>query len=411
MDLDDISFGADEYVDVRTFTRQRKGDELIIGLPGARSFIALPATAVEILDQLAAGRTVGEASSFYKAKYDETPALEELLTELAARGFVRRIGRGEERDAEIENPARSYLSFMSQRAASAIFSRPILGAASVLVFLAFIALVTDPSLLPRPKNIYFTDHRTRYLLFLVLWNYAAVFVHETAHLVAARAVGVNAAFGIGSRLWILVVETDLTGLWALPKRQRFLPLLAGVMVDTVCLSLGLLLLELQHRSVLPMPALAVELIGAVSFSYLMRLLWQCFLFVRTDFYYVFASLCGCTNLMQDTEIYLRYLLARALPWIDERERPVIRLSELRIVQLYAPLWVGGRILALLSLFLISLPLMARYMKDIVSALAGGTAAERADGLGVLVLTVLMLGPMLWGLGLWILSLSRKEATR
>lgn len=411
MDSDAHSFGPEDQVAVSAFTRQSSRDGVIIGLPDARAFIALPAEAVELLDQLAAGSTVGEAAAYYLAKYEETPALDELLVELAARGFVRSITPGESPAAAAARATQAASPLAGQRAARAIFSKLLLGAGAALVALALALLATTPELIPGPRSIYFTDHRTRYLLVLVLWNYVAVVIHEMAHATAARAAGVKARFGIGTRLWVLVAETDLTGLWALPKRQRFLPLLAGAAVDALSFSVCVVVLALQRRAVIALPVPAVKLIAAVSFTYLMRLLWQCFVFVRTDFYYVIANFCDCANLMQDTEALLRHYWRRAVRWGRERARPEIPAAELRCVRLFAPVWLGGRILAFLSLFLITLPVTLLYIRSVAHALTRGTSPERADGLGVVVLSVLMFGPVVWGLALWLVSFAKREVVR
>ena len=66
---------------------------------------------------------------------------------------------------------------------------------------------------------------------MTIFTYGGIFVHELAHLIAARAVGVNSRMGISHRLWYLVAETDLTGLWSVTRNQRYLPMLAGMIVD------------------------------------------------------------------------------------------------------------------------------------------------------------------------------------
>lgn len=44
-------------------------------------------------------------------------------------------------------------------------------------------------------------------------------LHELCHWLAARAEGVKARVRIDRRLYMLVFETDLTGLWGLPRRR------------------------------------------------------------------------------------------------------------------------------------------------------------------------------------------------
>jgi hypothetical protein len=46
-------------------------------------------------------------------------------------------------------------------------------------------------------------------------------VHELAHLAAARSLGVPARIGLSTRLFYLVAQTDVSGIWAAPRRARY----------------------------------------------------------------------------------------------------------------------------------------------------------------------------------------------
>ena len=64
-------------------------------------------------------------------------------------------------------------------------------------------------------------------------------LHECAHWLAARAVGVPARIRISRRLFFLAFETDLTGLWSVPRRRRFGAILAGMALDAAILAVVL----------------------------------------------------------------------------------------------------------------------------------------------------------------------------
>src|SRR6201999_3517219 len=115
------------------------------------------------------------------------------------------------------------------------------------------------------------------LTLLVVISYIAVFLHEFGHLVATRAVGVNSRMGISHRLWYLVAETDLTGLWSVPRNQRYLPMLAGMIIDITVLSLIVLLLLCQDLRLFMLSSFSLHLLRAMAFTNLMRILWECFL--------------------------------------------------------------------------------------------------------------------------------------
>jgi len=54
-----MAYALEDFVEILPFTRQPEGDEVVIGQPETGVFLALPAEALEILDDLGVGRSVG----------------------------------------------------------------------------------------------------------------------------------------------------------------------------------------------------------------------------------------------------------------------------------------------------------------------------------------------------------------
>src|SRR5450755_5100260 len=90
-------FAADARVAVATFSCHRDGQNTTIGHLSRGVFLTIPAEGVEILDALAAGKTVGEAVRCYERAHGETPDAEDFLTALTAHGFVAACGEGDPR--------------------------------------------------------------------------------------------------------------------------------------------------------------------------------------------------------------------------------------------------------------------------------------------------------------------------
>lgn len=228
-----------------------------------------------------------------------------------------------------------------------------------------------------------------------------VFLHEMAHLVAARAVGVDSRLGISNRLWILVAETDMTGIWGVPRRQRYLPFLAGPLFDAVLASLFLLSLFAGRSGWVSLSPMAVRLLSGALFVSFMRLLWQCYFFLRTDLYFVVANYFGCKNLMADTATFLRNqtaLLMRKLQPVDQSHIPA---GEMRVIRGYSLVWVAGRAVALGTLCLISLPLMWHYGVAIITTLGMGVGQNPARFVDVVVIGTISLTLQVTGLYMWI----------
>lgn len=158
-------------IDVYPFTCEPDGEEVVIGRPDTAVFLAVPPEAVEILDYFAQGQSVGEVRALLGAKYGETPDLTEFLELLAQKGFLApRTGAAAPASPfppSGEPPRRYHFAGIPQPVARAIFSRPVLLAAGILIGLAVTAVVLAPEIVPGWRAIYFPENMT--LLTLALW--------------------------------------------------------------------------------------------------------------------------------------------------------------------------------------------------------------------------------------------------
>ncbi|MEG4005454.1 hypothetical protein QUA41_01865 [Microcoleus sp. Pol11C1] len=409
------NYTTDTRVAVYPFTRQDEGKEFVIGCPDTAVFLVLPLDAVELLDYLAEGKTVGEAQSLYQQKYGEVPDLADLLEILERQGFVQPLVKGKTAQSQalmqmIDRPGKSksatvrfHFASLPQSLAQRIFSRRVLLSCGILIGLALLALTVEPSIVPGWDALFFKENLTLMRLVLSLIGYLTLFLHEMAHLVAARAVGVSSRLGISNRMWFLVAETDMTGVWSVPRNQRYLPFLAGPLLDAVSASVLTLIFFAQNYGWLVLHPVLFQLGRATLLVYLMRLLWQCFLFVRTDFYFVIANFFGCKSLMKDTEIFLRNQAAQFWRWVRPVNQSHIPVAEMRVIRWYALLWLVGRIAALGSLIFISIPLLWHYCLQIFTVFSAGYQANPYAFVDVLLMTLLVLGPDSAGFWLWIRS--------
>lgn len=409
------TYARDSFITVYPFTQQPDGEDVIIGRKETGVFLAVPPEAVEVLEHLAQGRSVGEAADLYRQTYGEAPDLDDFLGLLESKGLVSPAGDDHRRTSHPSSPVqtrvlRYHFSNFPQAVAHRLFSHPLLDVYFLLIAFGLVLVAVDPWLRPGPRDWYFPSHRTLSWSLLILASYATIFVHELGHLTAARALGINSRLGVGHRLWYMVAETDLSGLWTVPQQQRYLPLLAGVLVDAVSASLLVMLLFAHHHGWLDLGWLLVRLARGMVFAYLMRILWQCFLFVRTDFYYVIASLFKCRNLLKDTEDFLRNSVARVIPGIRTVDQSAIPKAERRVIRIYALLWLSGRVFALTLLFTVTIPLAIRYIRNLGTVFSAGYAAGRYNFVDAVLMAAYFLVPLTFGFALWFRSLVRRTRT-
>jgi hypothetical protein len=102
------------------------------------------------------------------------------------------------------------------------------------------------------------------------------------------------------RLYIPVAETNLTQLWSVPRKKRYIPFLAGMLNDTLVLSFLIFLLWFSDLT----PILGLESVTAFARLAILllyySLIWQFLLFIQTDLYFVISNFFGCRNLYSDS---------------------------------------------------------------------------------------------------------------
>jgi hypothetical protein len=393
-------------VAVSPFTRHSEGGEVVIGRPEAAIFLALPPDSLDILDQLAEGKTVGEVQALYRETHGEELDLDDFLRSLEQEGFVSPLQDTSQPSRAAAPRIRFHFTGIPESLARRIFSKPLLAFYGSTIFLAVAILVSHPTLLPDWRALFFTQDITIAFISLTLLGFVSVFLHEMAHLVAARALGIPSRLGIGNRLWILVAETDMTGLWDVAPSRRYLPFLAGPLMDAFCASLLVLTCFAQHSGWFSLPPFVAALLKAQLLGYLMSLLWQCYFFVRTDFYYVVANFFGCKNLMDDTATFVTNQVSRLFPNVKKKDQSHLPPRELRAIRWYSGFWLVGRVIALGVLFTLSLPLIWHYLLLMFSP---ATLGASTDARMELVWTSLLrFAPQLAGMWLWLRSFYKPQ---
>lgn len=408
-------YTRDTFVHVLPFTRQHEGDEVIIGRVETGVFIAVPSGAVEILDHLASGKSVGETADLYRDAYGQAPDLDDFLVALQAKGFIDPTSGAEQaafeesapayNDAPRKSPApkRYHFGNFPQSLARRIFSWPMIALSALLIAFAVLLMARDHSLWPNRDTLYISDHRAIILSVLAVVSYISIILHELAHLIAARAVGVKSRIGFSRRMYDFVIETDLTGLWAVPKRQRYLPFLAGCLFDATIASFMVFLLCAHKKGWIAFSATSERIWLTLLLTYIARIFWECLVFVRTDYYYVLAIWLNCRNLLGDTEAFLKNQVARLLPWIGAVDQSAIPRRERKILPYFAVVWIVGRFVALYWLGVFILPLLYRYLADFAHSTAKYTI-NPAGFWQALGMVCIVIGPPILGLVMWVRSL-------
>jgi putative peptide zinc metalloprotease protein len=197
---------------------------------------------------------------------------------------------------------------------------------------------------------------------------------------------VHGYFSLGMRLYLPVAETNLTQLWKVPRRKRYIPFLAGLLNDGLFVAVTIILLWLSDLGLIP----RVELIHAFGKFLVLVLsfgiIWQFLFFVRTDIYYVVSNLLGCRNLYNDSWNLILNTLSSSLRL---RTRSFeIPTKELRIIKLYAPFMLIATVMSISAFTLFGLPILFQIFLEAIQILSLGYKANLLNFVEGLLLTCL-----------------------
>lgn len=359
-------------------------EHAIAGRVATETFVALPVIGGRALELLAREPSIGDAEDALRSETETDVDLAEFAHSLMDLGFIRAV---DDRPLGPDETLRSSLPWLGRKPSRWLFSAPAKLVFAVLVVAGALSTALDPSLLPRPSDFFWSQSTSLVLVGNTVMFLGALALHEVAHLAAARSVGASGRFSLGTRLHLLVAQTDMTGLWAVARRERYRTYLAGMSCDLVLLSIAVL--ALAH---LAMPADLHRLLSAFVLLLIFGLGRQLQLYTRTDVYFVLADLLRAKNLMEDAAAYTLSHVRRCKGLLKrprrlQPARDVLRAlspRERRNVQMYAPIMVIGSAVALSFAALYGLPIILDLSSHAIEATRAGAtqgdAARLADGL-------------------------------
>ncbi|SCG75222.1 hypothetical protein [Micromonospora coxensis] len=320
--------------------RQEDEDEYVVGDPATGTFVVVPEVGARLVALFAAGRSVAEAADEVERQTGEPVDALDFVEVLVEAGVID--GRPEDAAAAAA-PARYWsVSRIPARLVRPLFGRVAWTGYVAALLATLVMFAAEPSLLPHYEDTFiFPD----VVLSLLITNVVVVvltIVHEVWHALAGAAVGVPSRLRVERRGIFPVLETDLTGLWALPPERRYGPFLAGMAIDSVLLFAAVAPRFAWSRGWIDLPPELVRFLAMVVFSQAVKLAFQTLAYLRTDMYLVMATATGCRNLHQVTRLSLKRRIRR----LSAEENTILRHAhdtDLRVSRWYRLLYLAGLI--------------------------------------------------------------------
>jgi len=95
-------------------------------------------------------------------------------------------------------------------------------------------MVRHPQLAPSYRNMFFTNYLVAVELVAFLGQVPLLLLHEAAHTLAGRRLGLPTRLAVGRRLYYVVFLTTMDSLVSVPRRSRYLPMLAAYSPISPC---------------------------------------------------------------------------------------------------------------------------------------------------------------------------------
>lgn len=384
---------------VRPLSIVPDGDEFLVGDVERTEYVMLPRIGVDVIRLLQAGHTLAQTCATIGPEVD----VPDFVNSLLDLGF-----------ASVQ-PSGSVVAAARQvQVGLPLGLRHLFGPvgwtlAGISVALSLAIVARWPALFPTYQDIFFLGSPLPSIVCITLLTYGLAAVHEVCHWAAARAAGVDAQMTINRRLYFLVFETDLSGLWSLPRGRRYGPLLAGMAFDTMvfcAVELGRAGVELGWWQLAPGVG---PLLGAVAFVQLIALAAQGYVFMRTDLYAVLITATGCINLWRINQLRL-LALVRRLNVAQQAELAAAHGRDLEVARWYAPISVVGVGLAVACFGVYFLPATLHLLEWLAATLSAAQLAS-PEFWAALAFSIVVLSPRVLTLAVLSRDLYRRFAPR
>lgn len=391
----------DEIYFVIPLSVQKEGEIYCIGNAELDEFYQFPEVGLNIIRMLQGGASVATIETTLAQTSDESVDVREFIDTLLEIGFIHPEAerhRFQESVEAIRNTDKRLVFRANPRIARMVFSWPSLALYLGIVGYAAYSAIQDPQLRLNLEAFYLERNLTLTLVLLLLMYAFTASLHELGHMLAAARQGVDSRLGLSNRLWDIVAEADMTGLLALPREKRYLPMAAGMLVDVF--SIAAITLILKWLFVNSPNGFAIQLLQALALQITISITWQFNIFLKTDVYYLICNYFGYADL--NAQAYLFYqnqLHAFSFGLLGKRIEP-LKPQQVIIARTFFAIWLIGRIASIGFLVLILIPTLYRYFERAVETYHNPYMPASA-AIDIAIFATISTAILLAGLYMWI----------
>ncbi len=313
-------------------------------------FYEMTEVCIEAIKLMDKGERLGEIEKTLKLRFlEEDVNLLDFSQQLLDLGLIEEIDGVKVIKQEKEKDGLGFF-WISPKAGKFFFNKFTLGLYISLFVVNLILLLTKPSLFPSYQDVFISDVMVVNMIAYLGVTFSLVLIHEFGHILAMRSYNLPTRLGVGHRLLLVVLETDMGSVWRLPVKDRNVLYLAGLCFDTV-----ILFTALMSKLIFPnAPGVFLSLMSLAVYDVFIRVVYQCCVYMKTDLYFVIENVTGYYNLMENAKQKIR----NQLPFLKSNtDKDEVFLGEKYIVYGYAIFYAAGVTVTLLLISIFYIPVL------------------------------------------------------
>ncbi len=367
--------------------QEKDKENFYIGNKNVNTFCEVPEEAVKVLSLFDGKRTIEEVKKDSKVQFQADIDVLDFVETLNELGLIYSLdGEIIGSDNEICHPQKL------QRVADFFFkgNRKIIYL--LLALTAFVVLIAGKMFPNYEDAIINKEYAGISIVAFFVLSWMITIIHEFGHFLSGIHLRIPTSFKLSLRYFMLVVEGDINGVWSVPRKQRYTCYLAGMCFEAVLIFIATVTKSVSHVD------MVVKICNIVILVIILNYLRQFMLFIRTDLYFAILNLFNLNGI----HMYLRQFMSK------ESRREInenLTKKERRYIKGFFCISILGLVFTLFYFISIA-TIYWQYFTGAIHEIANGDTRYIVDG--ICTLAVMLVGGVLWLIGLWGMLKGRRE---
>ncbi len=322
MDKTKPTISLDSNLCLHPYSIHREEDcDPLLALPERKAFLEVDDVSIRAVQLIHESASIDEAQNALAKEEGVDYDLLGLAELLLEKGFVASVDSWEDElpvgAARKRHPL--LYKFGLERLAPYLQSHPFLLVA--LLPMTWVGIAgSELAAYPNPAHLLISSHPTINIIASLGGLLAMAYLHELAHFYTARRHGLNPTIHLSHRFYILVLQTDVTDAWTLPRRARLQIFLAGMTFNVIVASVFGIIASLIYLGHIEASATTLKMVRYVTYLNILPLLFQFFIPAKTDLYHALLTMTKRRNLMSDSMGYVVFLVGRGFRNVFQRQK-------------------------------------------------------------------------------------------